>query len=124
MAVQKDLPLEQARATARRTAQKTLTTLRKRGTLSEIAADMLQAELDIGAAPDVYWDAHDGRWWVFSEFDDRRYSLPGWEAFCASIVRRDGRNDPVKRAQREQRQERRGKPERKPERRSWLGRKR
>jgi hypothetical protein len=43
---------------------------------------MLQAELDIGVSPDLYWDTHEGRWFVWSGFDERRYSLAEWETLC------------------------------------------
>ena len=92
MALRRDAAeLRTARATARarRRMQTTLRTLVRKGTLSEIAGDMLQAELDIGASPDLYWDAHEGRWFVWSGFDERRYGLSEWEALCERIARKD-----------------------------------
>lgn len=95
MALRRDAAEQRtARATARarRRTQTTLRTLVRKGTLTEIAGDMLQAELDIGAASDLYWDAHEGRWFVWSGFDERRYGLPEWEHLCDRYAQRDWKN--------------------------------
>src|SRR6185437_5791602 len=92
MALRRDAAeIRTARATARarRRTQTTLRTLVMKGTLSEIAGDMLQAEIDIGVSPDLYWDAHEGRWFIWSGFDDRRYGLPEWEALCDRYAARE-----------------------------------
>jgi hypothetical protein len=40
--------------------------------------DLLQAEMNIGHLPDVYYDADYGSWWIWSDRERRRYSLAGW----------------------------------------------
>lgn len=40
--------------------------------------DLLQAEMSQGHLPDVYYDADYGSWWVWSDWERRRYSLAGW----------------------------------------------
>lgn len=95
MALRRDaaeLRTARASARARRRMQTTLRTLVRKGTLTEVAGDMLQAEMDIGMSPDLYWDAHEGRWFIWSGFDERRYGLPEWEALCERYAQLDWKN--------------------------------
>lgn len=94
MAMRKDaaeMATSRALARTRRRVEQTLRSLRKRGTLSADAADMIQAELDVYASVDLYWDAHEGRWFVYSGFDEHRYGLAEYEALCARYAARDQR---------------------------------
>lgn len=75
------------RSEARRQCQRELDRKRRSRQMTADACDMLQAELDIGATPSIYWDAHEHRWYIWSDCEHQRYTLAGWEQMTTRYVR-------------------------------------
>lgn len=63
-----------------------LDALRRQRKLSNAAYDLLQSEFSEGRIPDVYEDAATGQWLVWSDYEQRRYTLASWERHAQAAL--------------------------------------